>query len=196
MNSNQVMASSLDEVTGFKQKMFERTMALVAKKGSDYNRDQQQAGDTLFNIRVCELMGIVPTAERGILVRLSDKFMRLVSLVHPDREPANTDESVLDTISDIHNYIDYLGLLHSKRTHALREAKSKADAGVSEAMTPAAARIPATVTDQLKTRDKLEEWMDGILWELKANRALKPAVKRLQLKLAELSHPGSGKAGK
>ena len=107
--------SSLEQVKKFRQEMYDRSMALVQKKGADYNRDQQQAGDTLFNLRVCELMGVVPTAERGILVRLTDKLMRLISLVHPDREPAVTDESVLDTICDIHNYVDYLGLMHQER---------------------------------------------------------------------------------
>lgn len=107
---------SLQEVLDFRKTMYDRSMSLVAKKGADYNRDQQaNGGDTLFNIRVAELMGIVPTAERGILVRLSDKFMRLVSLVHPDRTPAVADESVLDTIADIHNYVDYLAMLHTER---------------------------------------------------------------------------------
>lgn len=119
MNNPMDMAVTLEEVTTFRKTMYENSMALVTSKGADYNRDQQSRGDTLFNIRVCELLGVVPTAERGILVRLSDKLMRLISLVHPDRTPTNTDESVLDTIADIHNYVDYLGLLHHKRV-ALR----------------------------------------------------------------------------
>ena len=108
-------ASTLDEVKKFRQDMYDKSMALVDRKGADYNRDQQNGGDTLFNIKVCELLGVVPTAERGILVRLMDKMMRLNSLVHPDREPANTDESVMDTVADIHNYVDFMALLHRKR---------------------------------------------------------------------------------
>lgn len=114
------MGTTLDEVKAFRQEMYDRSMGLVQKKGADYNRDQQGAGDTLFNIRVCEMLGVVPTAERGILVRLSDKLMRLISLVHPDRVPANTDESVMDTVADVHNYVDYMALLHRKRV-ALRQ---------------------------------------------------------------------------
>lgn len=109
---------SLDEVIKFRNDMHAKSTGLLAKKGADYNRDAHEAGDTLFNIRVAELLGIVVTAERGILVRLSDKFMRLISLVHPDRDPAVVDESVLDTIADIHNYVDFLGLLHSQRKAA------------------------------------------------------------------------------
>jgi hypothetical protein len=119
------LVTSVEDVKKFRSEMFDRSMELVTKKGQDYNRDAQAGGDSLFNIRVCELLGIVPTAERGILVRLADKFMRLNSLVHPDREPANTDESVLDTVVDIHNYVDYLALLHTKRV-AIRREQMKA----------------------------------------------------------------------
>jgi hypothetical protein len=95
--------------------MFEKSMALIDKKGADYNRDQQMSGDTLFNLRVAEILNITPSAEEGILVRLSDKFMRLISLTKPGREAAVKDESVLDTIVDIHNYIDYLALMWLER---------------------------------------------------------------------------------
>lgn len=107
--------ASLNEVKQFRQRMFDESMALVEKKGHDYNRAQQAGGDTLFNLRVCELLGIVPTVEAGILVRLSDKFMRLISLTAPGVEAAVKDESVLDTVRDIHNYVDYLALEWQKR---------------------------------------------------------------------------------
>lgn len=102
---------SLEEVKKYRVEMFETSMALIDKKGADYNRDQQQSGDTLFNLKVCEVLGIVPSTEEGILVRLSDKLMRLISLTKPGREAAVKDESVEDTIRDIHNYTDYLGLI-------------------------------------------------------------------------------------
>lgn len=95
--------------------MFDKSMALIERKGADYNRDQQTAGDTLFNLRVCELLSIVPSIEEGILVRLSDKFMRLISLTKPGTEAAVKDESVLDTIADTHNYLDFLGLMWLER---------------------------------------------------------------------------------
>jgi hypothetical protein len=95
--------------------MHEKRMALIEKKGHDYNRQQQESGNTLFNLTVAELLGIVPTAERGILVRLSDKFMRLISLLAPGVLAANA-ESLEDTVADIHNYVDYALCLHQKRS--------------------------------------------------------------------------------
>lgn len=110
------MNTSLEEVVAFREEMFKSSMDLVRRKGADYNRDQQAAGDTLFNLRVAELLGVVETAEKGILVRLSDKFMRLISLTKdPGREPEVTDEKVRDTARDVHNYVDYLVLLYEKR---------------------------------------------------------------------------------
>ena len=116
---------TLDQVKQFRQARYEASMALIDKKGHDYNRDQQEAGDTLFNLRVCELLGIVPSTEEGILVRLSDKLMRLISLTKPGREAEVKDESVLDTINDTHNYLDYLGLLWQQRREQLHHMKSR-----------------------------------------------------------------------
>jgi len=110
---------SLDEVLAFRKQMFEESMAIIEHKGHDYNRQQQHDGDTLFNLKVAELLGIVSTAERGILVRLSDKFMRLVSLMTPGVEGKVRGESVRDTVHDIHNYADYcLMLWEERRRHA------------------------------------------------------------------------------
>jgi len=106
---------SLQAVLEFRKKMFDESVAIIRKKGHDYNRNQQEAGDTLFNLRVAELLGIVPTAERGILVRLSDKFMRLISLMEPGVEAANVDESIRDTVRDFHNYLDYALQLWEER---------------------------------------------------------------------------------
>ena len=109
------MGTTVEEVKKFRQERFDQSMALIDRKGADYNRDQQNNGDTLFNLRVCELMGIVPSTEEGILVRLSDKLMRLISLTKPGRDAVVKDESVLDTINDVHNYVDYLGLIWQQR---------------------------------------------------------------------------------
>jgi hypothetical protein len=121
---------SLDEVIAFRRTMFEKSMALVEKKGADYNRDQQQSGDTLFNLRVASILGIVPTPAASVLVRLGDKFMRLISLTkEPGRSPQCLDESLLDTIADIHNYADYLALLHRESTDALVASGSPESGG-------------------------------------------------------------------
>lgn len=106
---------SLESVKQFREQMFKESMALIEQKGHDYNRQQQHAGDTLFNLRVAELLGIVPTAERGILVRLADKMMRLISLMEPGVEASVKGESVRDTVKDIHNYVDYALQLWEER---------------------------------------------------------------------------------
>lgn len=138
---------SLKEVEEFRASMHVSSMALIRHKGADYNRDQQE-GDTLFNLRVCEIMGVVGSTEEGILVRLSDKFMRLISLTKPGREAAVKDESVLDTIRDIHNYVDYLGLIwkqrreESKYDHGYRERESNASPQSPDPASPP--HVPAT----------------------------------------------------
>lgn len=107
---------TLDEVLEFRKARFQSSYDLVAKKGHDYNRAQQTEGDTLFNLKVCEILGVVETAEQGILTRLTDKLMRLISLTgRPGVENAVKDESILNTIDDVHNYVDYLGLIFLKR---------------------------------------------------------------------------------
>lgn len=107
---------SLSEVLAFRERMYEYSRSLVEKKGRDYNYDQQQEGDTLYNLKVCEILGVVNTVEQGILTRLSDKFMRLISLSRtPGREPS-VDESIYDTVADIHNYIDFLILIREERS--------------------------------------------------------------------------------
>lgn len=118
---------TLEQVLNFRAEMFKESMELIEKKGADYNRSQQLSGDTLFNLRVAELLGIVETAERGILVRLSDKFMRLISLMQPGIEAAVRDESVRDTVRDVHNYIDYALLLWEERRAATRQPAQVVD---------------------------------------------------------------------
>jgi hypothetical protein len=125
---------SLSEVKDFRTALFNKSMELIDKKGADYNRDQQEQGDTLFNLRVAEILGVVNSAEEGILVRLSDKLMRLISLTKPGREAAVRDESVLDTIADVHNYVDYLGLfwLQRRRETEMRMVKQKQQAELKQ----------------------------------------------------------------
>lgn len=120
------MQFTLDEVVEFRREMFDKSLALVKRKGHDYNRQQQADGNTLFNLMVCELLGIVDTAERGILVRLSDKFMRLISLAAtPGVDAAVKDESVLDTVADFHNYVDYVAQIWLRRRQLRAVPKRK-----------------------------------------------------------------------
>lgn len=107
--------ASLDEVIKEHKKICSEARDLIAKKGHDYNREQQDSGDTLFNLRVAHLVGIVNNPCVGILVRLSDKFQRLNSLTKdPTVNPEVKGEAVRDTIRDIINYSIYLGIFYNE----------------------------------------------------------------------------------
>ena len=110
---------TLEEVKRFREEMHTQSMSIIEKKGPDYNHKQQHQGDTLFNLRGAAILGIIDTPRQGVLVRLCDKMMRLASLMTPGVEAEIKDESIQDTIADVHNYIDYAYLLfmeeHAKR---------------------------------------------------------------------------------
>jgi len=107
---------TIEQVYEWRKKAFEESMAIIAKKGHDYNRMKQPTDDTLFNIRVSYLLGVVRTPAASALVRLGDKIMRLISLIAEDaQEPANADERVWDTVLDAHNYLDYAFILWLER---------------------------------------------------------------------------------
>lgn len=114
---------SLDQVLEFRKRMYEESSDIIRKKGHDYNRRQQLGGDTLFNLKVAAIMGIVETPEQGILVRLMDKMMRLASLMTADVEAAVKDESVRDTVKDVHNYVDYALQLWEERKAESRQVR-------------------------------------------------------------------------
>lgn len=101
---------SVEDVIAVRDEMYARSVDLIKKKGQDYN--SQVSRDTLFNLRVAALLGVVDSPERGILVRLSDKFCRLISLISADKP---NYESFEDTILDIHNYIDYIVALRREK---------------------------------------------------------------------------------
>jgi hypothetical protein len=99
----------LKHVLAEHRRLTKKAFDVVETKGRDYNRKQQREGDTLFNMTVAKSLGITDTVTQGILVRLSDKFMRLASLTRdPKANAAVKDESVEDTITDAINYLIYL----------------------------------------------------------------------------------------
>ena len=125
---------TLDEVLDERKKRYEKSTSIIIKKGADYNRKQQNSGDTLFNMRVSTLLGITDNPCQGVLVRLSDKFMRLNSLTsNPLENPQVKDESVEDTVDDIHNYVDYLVLFYREERKKLEDSVKEAiDRGFTE----------------------------------------------------------------
>lgn len=82
------------------QRSFEENLEISRKKNADYADND----DAFKNFRACELAGI--SVEQGIIVRMSDKLVRAGNLL--TREAKVTDESILDTLSDLANYATIL----------------------------------------------------------------------------------------
>lgn len=78
--------------TDLTQKGFE----ILKRKNADYSK-----GTPLGNFYVAEALQAC-TAENGIIVRMSDKLSRLVSILEKGAQVK--DESIEDTIVDIINY--------------------------------------------------------------------------------------------
>lgn len=88
---------------------------LMSRKNQDY----AEVDEVFGNLNVCELLNIVP-AEQGILIRMTDKLRRLISLTK--RDAAVKDESFEDTCLDLINYTILLMARRSQRGFAVREA--------------------------------------------------------------------------
>ena len=86
--------------------ILKQCIELYKKKASDYNDPTRGGVDALANFRVTNDIGIEPYI--GALVRLSDKWERIKSLVYKmnvkNEGPAVKDESIEDTLLDIINY--------------------------------------------------------------------------------------------
>ena len=102
------MAISKEDLLKMRARLNARADELLVNKGNDYNSQQQEAGDTLFNLRACFLLGIVGSPVDGILVRMSDKMQRLISLTRANVVQKVKDESLEDTVVELRNYADYL----------------------------------------------------------------------------------------
>ncbi len=102
------MSIAKDDLLKMRARLNKKADDILVAKGNDYNAAQQEAGDTLFNLRICALLGIVPSPVDGVLIRMSDKLARLVSLTRPGVAQKVSDESFEDTIIDLRNYADYL----------------------------------------------------------------------------------------
>ena len=113
--------TTLEHVLAQHIRLTKKAYDIVETKGRDYNRRQQKEGDTLFNMTVAKTLGITDTVTQGILVRLSDKFMRLSSLCRdPSANAAVKDESVEDTITDAINYLVYLNCKYQEERKGMK----------------------------------------------------------------------------
>ncbi len=64
------------------------------------NADYADNDDAFKNFRACEMLGF--TIEEGILIRMSDKFIRVSNLLK--RKAVISDEKITDTLQDLANY--------------------------------------------------------------------------------------------
>ncbi len=93
-------------------KRMEEEHMLCVEISRKKNADYAGAEDAFLNFKACEIYGI--NAEKAIIVRLSDKLVRVANLL--TREAQVKDESVDDTLRDLSNYALILKLLiESKR---------------------------------------------------------------------------------
>ena len=91
----------------------DRAREITKAKGHDYSG----ADDTLANLKAVAALGLC-SAEKGVLVRLCDKFKRLSRLVGDGAAPQVKDESVEDTILDMLNYLILLAALRKEKADA------------------------------------------------------------------------------
>ncbi|MEM4342193.1 MAG: hypothetical protein QXF97_06540 [Candidatus Caldarchaeum sp.] len=98
----------VEELLKIKQEIWRKCDELTVSKGQGYGKDD----DTLFNTRLCEILGILP-AEEGVYIRLLDKVVRLGRQL---KNPQIPHEGVEDTVVDAINYLTYIyAILLEKR---------------------------------------------------------------------------------
>lgn len=89
---------NIDDYIRIQEARFAHCLDVSKLKGHDYSGTV----DTLRNLKTIESDGLM-SAEKGILVRLHDKFMRLAQFTDAG-VLAVTDEKIEDTLTDIINY--------------------------------------------------------------------------------------------
>ena len=85
----------------YSQKIMEECLGIMKRKNADY----ADSNDALKNFNLVESFDIC-SREKGICVRLCDKFSRIVNLL--EKEGQVKDESFEDTIRDAINYLAIL----------------------------------------------------------------------------------------
>jgi hypothetical protein len=95
-------------------RMVAEASAIVRTKNADYGTSKEPFSNFLGS----ELLAGVPV-ERGMLVRMSDKFIRIRNLLG---RPAATDESVRDTLIDLANYALILAIWLESPRHSPPES--------------------------------------------------------------------------
>lgn len=92
-----------DRLLQMQQEVFKQCTDIMERKNHDYAGAKPGADDPFRNLKMCTRLGITDTP-RGILVRLSDKYARLIAFMDNDGILKVQDEKLVDTIVDSINY--------------------------------------------------------------------------------------------
>lgn len=114
--------TSLENVLLLHQYICDSARKHIEVKGRDYNRQHQENGDTLANLRSSTNLGLTPNSSVSCLIRAADKMSRLASLMPPDQKEAVKGESVKDTVEDFINYLVYSLIFKLEETGQLEDA--------------------------------------------------------------------------
>ena len=120
--TNEMTNTTLEFVLQKHEFLCAAARSLVSKKGHDYNKQAQEKGDTLANMRLAKQIGLADSYCQSTMIRLFDKMMRLQSLTkNPSVEPQVNDESVTQTILDSINYLVYLYIFYEEESKQQKE---------------------------------------------------------------------------
>ena len=116
--------TKVSEVQDVHKQLTGMALALVEEKGHDYSsyaaKEQERAdADTFANIRLAHHLGLVDSPQASVLVRMADKFSRLISLRNPAEAPMVKSEKVKDTVVDMINYAIYFYILYEESRQQL-----------------------------------------------------------------------------
>lgn len=87
---------------------------LLESKNADYGGID---GDVLENIKMCQMLDIC-AAEQGILIRMTDKYKRLINLLKGKEGPKVKSETTTDTIRDLIGYLILLMAVQKDKSNA------------------------------------------------------------------------------
>ena len=88
------------------QDTFNKCLATMIKKNADYSGEKEEGSDPFRNFLNAKMAGV--SVQQGILVRSVDKFSRISGLLANGNDPKVKEESVIDTIDDLINYMAIL----------------------------------------------------------------------------------------
>ena len=94
-----------------------RMVETFISKNTDYAGLDNQAIDCLANFRASTQLNVTPL--KGVLVRCSDKWMRIQNLTREERVGMVKDEAIVDTMLDLANYMIIAVMVHMT-THDIK----------------------------------------------------------------------------